>query len=80
MNTVALTVGGAVQLLRSLNLSSQFKLGCTVLVAVLNVPSLSLGTLSNNKRFKCVRKLTGSLLRSARLSGALGLLATIFRN
>ena len=58
---------------RSLNLSSQFKLGCAVLVAalnsVLNVPSPNLGTLSNNQRFKCVRKLTGSLLRSARLSG-----------
>ncbi len=72
----AISIALASSATRSLNLSSQFKLGCAVLVAALNSvlnPTLfNYAHISNNKRFKCVRKLTGSLLRSARLSGALG--------
>ena len=53
----AISIALALSAACSLNLSSQFKLGRAVLVAalnsVLNVPSLSLGTLSNNKRFQC---------------------------
>ena len=71
----AISIALASSATRSLNLSSQFKLGCAVLVAALNSvlnPTLfNYAHISNNKRFKCVRKLTGSLLRSARLSGAL---------
>ena len=73
---VALTRSGFAKLSRSLNFRAHFKSGCGVHVwalnSVLNPTLFDYAHISNNKRFKCVRKLTGSLLRSIRLSGALG--------
>ena len=73
LGVVALKFGSFVELFRSLNFRSQFHSSCAVLVSalssVLNVCSVNIAHISNNKGLKFVAlRSTGSLLRSARLA------------
>ena len=79
LSAVAQRLGSFVKLSRQLRISSHFHRGGSVLASVLgsvsNMPSFNKGTLSNNKGFKYVRKLTGSPLCGSRLSWRYALVA-----